>query len=265
MIRLYTTLIRTSSLGIFLSAFFLLSLVTFLPSQAIDETQKLLNRGNEFLDGHHYDKAIDIYNKLLSIDAHHVEALSKGSLAYAKQGYFEGELQKRFYHKSLKMARKAYRLDRNNTWTNHAMAVALGRNMEDDGWKSKINKIKRIKKFNDRTLSLDKTIAGAWFIEGLYQYKLANLNYFKRTIAKTLLGAEEVKSASFRKARKAFSSALVHDEKKAVYYLYLGKVNRKLDQDEIAKEILNSALTLDPSVPGNKDKINECRRIVDRI
>lgn len=142
-----------------------------------------------------------------------------------------------------RFARRSVALCPDSADAHVSLAIALGRMTNDVGAKRKITLSKEIKSVAETALAIEPQHPGALHILGRWNFGIATLGWFERSIAKVIYGGVPP-GASIEQARWYFERAVAADPATPLNHLWLGETLIKLDDYTGARSQLNECITL---------------------
>lgn len=167
-----------------------------------------------------------------------------------------------YYENALEVAKAGLAADSSSARAHLAMAVAQGRAALDAGTQERIQRSRAVKRHADRALVLDSTLSSAYHTRGRWYREVADIGFFKRTIAKAVYGG--LPDASYEQAVQDFERAIEFNDK-IFHHLELAKTYLQMDQTSAARRELNTALNMpndDPFAPQYKE---EARGLLEEL
>lgn len=210
----------------------------------------------------HDKKALQLYRNILEQSPRNYTALWRTSFLYARIGYrFEDEDRKReYYNRGIELARRALNVDSTDARSNFVMSVAMGRKAMVSGARERVAASRDIKKYAERAIRLDSTLAGAWHVLGRWHLKVANLSFLERLAANTLFGG--IPDASEQKAAGAVEKAIRLNPNYILYYYDLARIYRSMGKEERAIATCNKALGMQPLTPDDPQLLKDCKKLI---
>jgi len=154
-----------------------------------------------------------------------------------------GEEGRQFVASAVEHAREAVKAAPDSAAGHLELAVALGRQALKEGPKTQLSLSREIKSEVDRALALDPAQGRAWHVLALWNRKLASLNIFERTVAKTVLGGVP-KGASMENAVADLKKAVDLEPNYVNHRLELGRTYVQLKRRDEARRELERAISL---------------------
>lgn len=224
--------------------------------------------GNLIQQGDTYDQQLDTQRAL----ATYLQAEKLGSndpnlmVRIARQYAFSmndtpaEEEQRELGEKALSYAKRAVESDPKNAKAQLSVAICYGRLASVMNNRTKVTYSRFVKEYADKALSLDSTDSYAYHVLGAWNYELAGIGSFTRTIAKMIYG--DIPPASYENAERYFRKAVAMAPQRVAHHVELGRTYIALGKKELAETELKTALTL-PSK--EKDDPESKRRAVESL
>lgn len=185
------------------------------------------------------------YKEVLKINPVNVQALNKCSELCSRIGQREisnPKLRDEYYTAAKIYAETALKIDPQNSESNCAMAIALGRMSMSKSGKEKIINAKEIKKYVDAALKTDGNNYKAWHVLGRWHYEISNLNTVERSLVKILYGG--LPPASMKQSLYAFEKCRALEPGFVLNYFEMARAYKDNDQKDKAIAYLELMLTL---------------------
>ncbi|MFN2432390.1 MAG: tetratricopeptide repeat protein [Gemmatimonadota bacterium] len=208
----------------------------------------LTKRGDEATARLEPQTALEAYQAAVSADPNDYEALWKTGRTLIDLGELErkGNSQKDKYNKALKYAERAIQVKPEGADGHYVRAYALGRVALFEGGKTKLRLSREVKAEALRAIDLDPLHDGAYNVLGDWNYDLADLNFFQRALAKTILGGVP-EGASFENAAHYYQLAIQARPDRPAHHLEYARALLKLDREDEARTQLQRGLALPAS------------------
>lgn len=172
------------------------------------------------------EKALEYYLEILRLAPEKQEALCKASELYCLLGRRQptDEKRRKYYQTGLELARKALELYPDHAESNFVMSFAMGRIALIATGEQKINAVRDIKKFAERTVKLDPSNFKGYHVLARWHYEVSSLSSLERWLVRIAYGALPAASftvsiANYEKSRKLKPDFLLNylEEAKAYY------------------------------------------------
>jgi len=171
----------------------------------------------------------------------------------------EGE-QRELGEKALSYAKRAVDTDPNNAKAQLSVAICYGRLAGVESNRTKIAYSRFVKEYADKALALDTSDSYAYHVLGAWNFELAGIGSFTRTIAKMIYG--DIPEASYENAERYFRKATAMAPQRVAHHVELGRTYIALGKNDLAVTELRQALNL-PSK--EKDDPESKRRAVEAL
>jgi len=207
-----------------------------VPDSALDRVDRLRADGA-------FEQAVTALRTLREKHGPHAGLLWRASFTQVDLGKVAQEKKKAqpYYKTANALADSALMADSASARAHLAKAVAEGRLALDAGTKERVRRSRKIKKHADRAIELDSTLSGAFHVRGRWNREVSDLNFFERTVVKTIYGG--LPESSFEQAVRDFKRAIELEEVR-FHHLELGKTYLKMDRETDARAQLQTVLDL---------------------
>lgn len=231
---------------------------------APDRLEEAFETVDELRSERRFRDALQLLHRLQNEHPNNVEVLYRLAFTWSDLGKAaEGERQPtEFYRKALETAEQAVTADSSSAWAHFAVAVAQGRLTFHAGTRERVERSRAVKAHAERAIELDSTLAGAYHVRGRWHREAADLNFFQRTIVRTIYGG--LPEASFEQAVDDFRTAIVL-ETRAYHHLELGKTYRELGRHDAARKQFRTALQVPSSDPFDPEYKREARHLLSEL
>ena len=244
---------------------FSFGLLLFLPLLGIaQDVQKLLRDAHSLETKFHEQEALQKYAQVLKVQPGNLRALCKSSELHAMLGRRlpTKEKQENYYYTAKTFAQQALKINPNYPEANFVMAFALGRIALISSGDERINAVKDIRSYSEKTIKLDPTHYKAYHVLARWHYEVSNLNAVERLLLKVAYGslpASSLESAisNYEKSRQLNPGFLLN-------YLELAKAYRRKDNTAKAKAYLNNLLKLPLTSSTDLTVKAEARKLLEK-
>jgi len=165
------------------------------------------------------------------------------------------------HQRALALGRTALSIDSTHAWAHLVTALAAGRLTLHVKRGTRIEYSRLVKRHADRAIALDSTLAPAYHLRGRWHREVADINVFKKALAKAIYGG--LPSASFDRSIHDFKRAIAL-ESKPYNHLELAKTYLEVGRDSSARAHLNRVFQASDS-PFKDDHTREARALLDRL
>lgn len=231
------------------------SLLIAVPQAELDKTDALH-------DAREYQTELSELEKLSAEYPEDVEVLWRLAQVHfdiADQTKDE-EIHKAHFYPGFEVAKKAVKIDPQSAKANHWYAVLIGKIGILEGTKQKIINSYEVEKYGLRALEIEPNYDGTLHLMGQWHYKLADLSWVERTVAKIVY--ETPPKASFEEAAEFFQRAIKAKPDEVRHYLWLGKTYLKLKNKEKAEEYLQLTIGMKSLDDADKLMQKEARELL---
>ena len=176
-----------------------------------------------------------------------VPALCRASRACSELGETQkGDTQRMTWAEAVQYARDAVRVAPDSAGPHVWLAVALGRQAQREGAKTKLALAKEIKAEADLAITLDPGIGRAWHVLAAWNAGIAGLGSMQRMAANTVLGGVP-KGATRENAEQAFQKAIELEPLYVNHRVAYGRLLKDMKRNADARKQLEMALSLPPT------------------
>lgn len=252
---------KTTTLILSVFAFLFTSIVGYAQSE-----QELYEKGLSYKKQIDNKSMLVTFKKLVELKPENPDYLANLSFAFSKVGanLDDAATQLKYYAKAKELAKKAQQLDDNNAFAHYTFALALARENENAGSKTKIANAKEIQIACERTLALDPNEAGAYHIMGRWHRTFAGFGKTKTALVNTFFGGKPEGGTyadaitNLNKAIKLEPWYMLHTYELAVTYYEMGK-------NDLAKEFVEKAMKLPQTYDDAKKCYKECEVLLAKL
>ena len=192
-------------------------------------------------------QALVKYLELLRLQPKEVGVLCTCSELYSRLGKKQSSKsqQDQYYAEAYRLAREAYSLAPNNAEANFVMSVAKGRLAMVASGEDKINAVRDIKKFAERSIQLDPSSYKGYHVMGKWYYEVSNLGSFEKWLVKMVYGS--LPPATYADAIRHYEKSRQLNPGLLLNYLELAKAYHKNEEADKARAALQQLLKLPDS------------------
>lgn len=229
------------------------------------DVSSLISKANAFENNMNDLQAIIFYREALTLDPANQYLLCKCSELCSRIGarLDKDKVQQDDYFAAADLyARRALKINPENSDANFVMSLVMGQNALRKGGKEKIDAVRGIKKYADLAIKYNPGNYKAWFVLGKWYYEINSLNYFERTAVKVFFGA--LPPATLEDALKCFERVKTINPGFVLNYLSLAKVYKKQDNDIRAKEYLMVMVNLPDKTQDDENYKKEARELLKK-
>lgn len=221
------------------------------PNATFDTVDSLRNHGD-------FQAALDRLNQLPSVQQRQVEVIWRRALMISELGRGNRrsapkDTTRARHKRAFALADSALAVDSTHAWAHLVKALSAGRLTLHTSGSTRIKYSRAVKRHTDRAIALDSTLAPAYHIRGRWCREVADLNFFKRTIAKAVYGG--LPDATLDQAVRDLEQATALAPK-PYNHLELAKTYLEVGRDSAAHSHLKQALVTSgsPFDPEHKKK-----------
>jgi tetratricopeptide (TPR) repeat protein len=195
-----------------------------------------------------------------------VPALCRASRACSELGESQsGDTQRMTWAEAVQLARDAVRVAPDSAAPHVWLAVALGRQAQREGAKTRLALAKEIKAEAERAIALDPGIGRAWHVIAAWNAGIAGLSSMQRMAANTVLGGVP-KGASRENAEQAFQKAIELEPLYVNHRVAYGRLLKDMKRHADARSQLEQALALPPTSSALDVRYqSEARAILEKL
>lgn len=216
----------------------------------------LLKEAQQYEARFNDQEALQKYSQILRHQPDNIQALCKSSELHALLGRRlpTKEKQTEYYKLARSHAQQALRINPNLAEANFVMSFALGRIALISSGDERVNAVKEIRTYAEKTIKLDPSHYKAYHVLGKWHYEVSNLNKVEKWLLKVAYGSLppsslETAIRNFEKSRQLNPGFLLN-------YLELAKSYNRKDETKKAIELLNTMMKL-PLATSNDVHIKE--------
>lgn len=210
-------------------------------------------------------EALQKYLAVIRTEPNNVQALCKASELYNLIGkrLSTKQQQRDYYRKARELAERALKLNPNSSEANFVMAVAMGRMALIASGEEKINAVKDIKNYAERSIQLDPTNFKSYHVLGKWYLEVSDLSSVERWLVKVTYGA--LPKATIDDAIRYYYKSYNLNPKFLLNYLELAKAYQKKNEPEKAVSMLNNMLKLPPSSSDDPHIQGEGKKMLESL
>lgn len=251
----------------FLSVAFACFLVTGMYAQQ-EDVQKWLNEAKTAQQEYNETKALDLYNKVLAVDANNLTAMFNTGYIYLRQGWMAEDdnelLAEQLYRKAKMLAEKTYALYPHTFEANLSMAGATARLARFLSAKERVYAAWDIKKYADSAAYYQPNSPDLKHLLAWWNYELTKPTWLERSLANMLFGGIP-NNADMSKSVKLMQELIskrpdytVYQYDLAIFYNYMGNKDKAI-------ELLKNVLKLSPKVPEDHSYLKSAKKFLDKL
>ena len=189
-------------------------------------------------------EALQKYLDVLRLQPGHLAALCKASELYNSLGKRQTTRasQKEYYRTAKSYAQKALQVNPNSVDANFAMSLAMGRMALISSGEEKINAVKDIRTYAEKTIKLDPNSFKGYHVLGKWHYEVSNLNSLEKWLVKVTYGG--LPKASLEEAMDCFEKSRQLNPGFLLNYLELARCYERKDEDKKAIALLETMMKM---------------------
>ena len=211
-----------------------------------------------------FRQAFATLNNLAQDDPNNAEVLWRLSRTKVDLGEqrTRDEEREQFYQQAFEDAEAAIAADSASARAYLAGAIAAGRVGLISGTRRKVEMSRTVKEYVDRAIELNSDLPAAYHVRGRWNYEVASLGFFSRTVVRAVYGG--LPDASYEAAVVNFERSIALDDR-VVDRLELARTYLAMDQETQARTELQRALELPNKDPDDPQYKKEARELLDDI
>lgn len=241
-------------------------LLIFVPLQNLaQDIAAQLKEARQLEAGFKDNEALQKYLHILSLDANNITALCRASELYNSLGKRQPskEKQKEYYNKSKVFAQKALNVNPNSSEANFVMALAMGRMALISSGQERINAVKEIKVFAERSVQLDSRNFKGYHLLGRWNFEVSDLSALEKWLVKLTYGA--LPAASLQDAIRYYEKSAQLNPGFLLNYLELAKAYTRNEESKKAVSLLYAMMKL-PSTSSEDAMIrSEGKKLLEKL
>lgn len=222
--------------------------------EVLAEVDALRNQGE-------FQPALTKLQTLRKQQGDRVELLWRASVTHVDVGKTNDgkEKEQSHYREALTLAETALTVDSTHAHAHLAKAIAEGRLALDAGTKERVQRSRAVEKHANRAIELNPQLASAYHVRARWNREVSDLNFFERTVVKTVYGG--LPKSSFEQAVRDFKRAIELEDRR-FHHLELARTYLKMDREKEAKEELQTVLSLPAKEPFDERYKEEAEKLL---
>jgi tetratricopeptide (TPR) repeat protein len=244
-----------------ISIFLLLLLLPF--AGKAQDINVLLKEAQQLEASFKDEDALKKYLDIVKLQPNNLNALCKVSELYSLAGKLQSvsTKEKEYYRNAKVYAQKALQVNSNSSEANVMMSVAMGRMALIASGREKINAVKDIKAYAERSIQLDANNFKAYHVLGKWHYEVSELNAAAKWLVKVTYGA--LPKASLDDALRYYEKSRQLKPGFVLNYLEMAKVYHSKDDDKKAVELLEAMMKLPNSTSNDAPAKKEGKGLIE--
>jgi tetratricopeptide (TPR) repeat protein len=204
----------------------------------------LLKEAQQYEARFNDQEALQKYSQILRHQPNNIQALCKASELHALVGRRlpTKEKQVEYYKLARSYAQQALKINPNLAEANFVMSFALGRIALIASGDERINAVKDIKNYAEKTIRLDPLHYKGYHVLGKWHYEVSNLNALEKWLLKVAYGS--LPPSSLEMAIRNFEKSAQLNPSFLLNYLELARSYDRKDERKKAIELLNTMIKL---------------------
>ncbi len=227
-----------------------------------DALEQALHTVDELRSDGQFREALTQIQALREEHGDHVGLLWRASMTRVDLAKTLEDGEKEQYQEALVLADNALATDSTDAHAHLAKAVAEGRLALDAGTKERVERSRAVEKHANRAIALDSTLASAYHVRARWNRGVSDLNFFERTVVKTVYGG--LPDASFEQAVRDFKRAIELEDRR-FHHLELARTYLKMDRTEDAEAELQTVLSLPEKGPFDERYKHEAEELLAEL
>lgn len=211
------------------------------------------------------EEALQKYSQIVRQHPDNIQALCKTSELHALLGRRlpTKEKQAEYYKLAKSYAQQALKVNPNFAEANFVMSFALGRIALIASGDERINAVKDIRTYAEKTIKLDPSHYKGYHVLGKWHYEVSNLNAVERWLLKVAYGSLppsslEMAIRNFEKSRQLNPAFLLN-------YLELAKSYDRKDEKKKAIDLLNTLLKLPLTTSNDANIKASAKKLLEKL
>ncbi len=139
-------------------------------------------------------------------------------------------------------AERAVALAPNEAEAHLSVAICYGKSLALMGSKEKMQSLRVVRIFVDRSLALDANQDIAWYILGCWHQRVSELSMLKRKMAEMAYGG--LPDASNEASVQCFQKAIALNPKRLIHYIELGRTYAQMGNEAEARKYIGKGLAM---------------------
>lgn len=229
------------------------------------EVPELLNEARQLETSLKDEEALTRYVRVLSIQPNNLTALCKASELSNVIGRRQStkEKQRQYYNTALTYARRALSISPQSSEANFAMALAMGRLAQTAGGEKRIEAVRDIKTYAEKSVQYDPNNYKGYHVLGKWHLEVSSLNSVEKLLVRITYGGLPPASVDdaigyYEKSRQLNPAFLLN-------YLELARAYKEKDQYEKSRGYIQSMMKM-PSVTTDDNRIkNEAKKFLEEL
>lgn len=225
-------------------------------TQAQAGVEALLNQAESFKNME-YEKALALYERVLTLDENNETALFEAAFLHTRVGknLSDEKKKKEHYYRAKELADKYLALAPESADAHYAVAVSMGRLVEIVSAKERVEGASVILEHAKKATEIDPNHAAAWHAYGKVSFRLANMSMIEKAAAAVLYGGLP-DGASNENALIFYKKAMDLRPEYILYKLEYAAALQHLGQEEKARKLLTQIGTM-PEITADDKRYKE--------
>lgn len=245
----------------------LLMYILLLPALAVrgQDVSLLMKEAEQLETSLRDNEALKKYLQVLALQPNNINALCKASELSNIIGRRQPtrEKQRDYYNTALEYAKRAIKINPRHSEANFAMALAMGRLAQTAGGEKRIDAVREIKTFAERSIQYDPENFKGYHVLGKWHLEVSSLNSIEKWLVKVTYGG--LPPASVDDAIRFYEKSKQLNPAFLLNYLELAKAFKEKDEVQKSIGLLQTMMSL-PSVTTDDNRIkNEGRKLLNEL
>ena len=139
----------------------------------------------------------------------------------------------------------------------------MGRIALISGAHDKVAAARQIQHYAEKALKINPQLADAWYVMGVWNYNVANLNFIERAFANLFFGG--LSDGTIPNAIADYKKAIQFDPTYILYWKDLAVAYNDNDQKTDAIAALKTALSFKPRTADDPEHIKEAQELLKKL
>lgn len=235
------------------------------------EVSNLLQQADSLYAAFKTREALQALSRVLQLEPDNFEASAKSARGYIDLGDLIPDTEPDAREKKLKeyrtaeeYARKAAKLDPQNTWGHMYVAASVGKVASQSPVPKQIDLSHEIRAEADKALELDPQNGYAYHILGIWHRKMAEVGGTQRMLASTFLW-RSIPKGDLNTSVDCFKKAIALNPTVIAHQLELGKTYIALGKYDLARASLKNSLALPIQFSDDANHKKEAEKLLKEI
>ena len=216
-------------------------------SARMQTVESLIQKGMDFEKKINEVQAYKTYQEVLKLQPLHLFALVRCSELACRIGKLQNseKLQEKYYIEALAYAKKAIKVKNDDSDANLVLSLAYGRLALLKSGGEKVEYVKEIKAYAEKSLRLNRSNFKALHVLGKWHYEVSDLNMIESAAVRLFYGG--LPDASLDSSIYFYEKVRTISPGFTLNYLELAKAKKRKGEKKTAVQLLKVIFTLPPS------------------